>query len=199
MMLRHLQKNPMRTNNNRLLTALVVVLLIANTVTMVLYWMDRQGAKPRNMGPGRGERNVAYLIRVLDLDSLQQQQLKLLVEEHVSQTKPLRDSMRDMKDAFFDLVQLPEPDSLQADMLLTKMSATQKQIDLYTLAHFKKIRAMCSKEQQAKMDGVLKDVLRQIAAPPPPPPPAGPDGRPAHDGPPRDPNDASIPPPPPSH
>lgn len=198
MMLRHLQKNPMKTSNNRLLTILVVVLLIANTVTMVLYWMDRKGPRTQNMGPGRGERNVAYLARVLELDSLQQQQLKLLVEEHIGQTKPLRDSMRDMKDAFFDLVQVPEPDSLQADALLTRMGATQKQIDLYTLAHFKKLRAMCSKAQQEKMDGVLKDVLRQIAAPPPPPPPAGPDGRPGQDGPPRDMHDP-MPPPPPGH
>ena len=153
---------------------LVIFLLIANAATLVVFWMDRM--KP---GPGPKGEVKDFLAKELKMDSLQQQKFEVLREEHHHAVDSLRTEVRQAKDRLFDLVK----DNTATDSLklatAEEVSRITEKIDLITLDHFQKLRAICTPEQQTKFDELLHEVVNRLGAPPAPkgPPPGGP-GRP---------------------
>ncbi len=158
---------------NKLLTALVLLLLLANAATLVLFWTQRSKTSP----PPKGLPDE-YLVKELKLDTRQQEQLKALVNEHRAAVRPLREKMKAAKDNLFDLTRLATvPDSVKHSAT-TAISGITEEIDLLTLEHFRKIRALCTAEQQQKFDEILHQVAAMLGAPGPhrpegdhPPPP----------------------------
>jgi hypothetical protein len=157
-------------SKNKLLTGLVIFLLIANIATLLVFWMSpKRPIRPKAGGPKE------FIIETLKLDHNQQLKYAELVKEHQQGVESLRDKVKESKQAFFDLLSSPEvTDSIKRSAAKI-VSIYTEQIDLLTLDHFKKLRAICSPEQQKIFDGIIKDVIRMMAQPKPP---AGPDGNP---------------------
>lgn len=182
--------------NNRWFAALMLLFLTANIATLAFLWMHKSGYRKAPTGGIRpGEQVFEFLTRELQLDSAQQASYQRLRMEHQAGVRPMQDSLRQLKDRFFSLLQQPNP----ADSLLQRYSRDaadmDQQIMLFTLRHFQKVRAVCNAPQQEKFDKLIQDVIRQMAPekrrnmPPPgregepgkmpPPPPGetmGPDG-----------------------
>ena len=161
--------------------ALVILLLVANTATLVIFWIDRA-----KHGPGPKGEVKDFLVKELKMDSVQQEKFEVLREEHHHAVDSLRAEVRQAKDHLFDLVK----DNTATDSLklatAEEVSRITEKIDLITLDHFQKLRAICTPEQQIKFDELLHEVVNRLGAPPAPkgPPPGG-LGRPeGPDGPP---------------
>jgi len=163
---------------NKLLTALVVILLIANAATLILFWMGKKtsGDPPPAGGPKE------FLVKELKLDTKQQAQLETLVKEHRAVAEQLRGKTREAKEALFDLLKQPAATDSTKQAAAKNVSASTEELDLLTLAHFQKIRALCTPEQQQKFDEIIHQVTRMMAQPRPPggpgdhpqgPPPGG--------------------------
>jgi hypothetical protein len=161
------------TTKNKLLTGLVLLLLVANVVTITLFWVG----KARQPFQQRGT-PAEYLIKELTLNEQQQLQLELLRKEHRNAVEPLRQEVKEAKKSFFDLLkQKPLSDSV-LQIAIKHISALTEQLDLITFHHFQKVRAICTTEQQKRFDEILGEVTRMINQPRPPmgPPAGGPDG-----------------------
>ena len=165
---------------NKLLMWLVVLLLIANAITITMFWLSRE----KHPQPMRGTPQN-FLVESLKLDAKQQEQLEVLVKEHRQAAEQLRMKTKDSKEALFDLLkQLNVSDSTK-QAAAKAVSVTTEELDLLTLNHFQKVRALCNLEQQKKFDEIINDVIRMMGQPRPPmgpgngrpgPPPDGPDG-----------------------
>lgn len=172
--------------NNRWLSVVTLLLLTANIVTLALLWTHKSSDKGERQLPGPGGQVFEFLTHELKLDSAQQETYKKLRDEHQAVQKPLQDSIRSAKDAFFALLQQSNvPDSM-LKAYSNKASAAVEQLDMLTFRHFQKLRAICNAEQQKKFDTIIQDVLRRMA----PPKGQGPPRRREGDGPDR------MPPPP---
>jgi periplasmic protein CpxP/Spy len=170
-------------NKQKIWWFLVLVLLAANTVTLVLLWTGKQEARP---APPQllGE----YLIQQLGLDSGQQRSYRALIQAHRSAAMPLRQEVAAQKDSLFQLLQQGSPSETAKQAAAAKVGNAIQQLELLHLAHFEQVRALCTPAQQQKFDGLLQEITRRLSMPPPPdgqrhgPPPGDRQGPPPHNG-----------------
>ncbi|MFT3932206.1 MAG: periplasmic heavy metal sensor [Chitinophagaceae bacterium] len=179
---------------NKWLMALLLLLLVANIITIAAFWLQRPP-----QAPVMKERPDAYLTRELALDANQQQAYAQLVKEHQQHVAELRKQVKSAKDDFFKLLQQPVVQDSEKTNAAKNISTYTEQLDLVTFDHFKKLRAICNPEQQKKFDNVIAEAMRMIASSGPEQnrqrPPGAPEGPPERrQGPP--PGEGPPPPPP---
>lgn len=198
----------MMATKNKILWLVILLLLAANTVTLVLFWTGRK-QQPIQQGPAP-QLLAEFLTKELQLDSGQQQQYRQLIQAHRSAAAPLRQRITDLKDSLFVLLKLGNPSDIAKADATAKIAATTQQLERLHIDHFQQVRAICTPPQQQKFDNLLHDIVRRLSMPPPggpgrngrppmgPPPGQGPkDGPPPGEGPPGEgPKDG---PPPPHH
>jgi periplasmic protein CpxP/Spy len=168
------------TAKNKLLVWLVALLLVANAATIAMFWLGKKKQPP----PPKGAPNE-FLIKELKLDTKQQEHLDVLVKEHRQQAERLRGKTREAKESFFDLLKQANVTDSAKQSAAKAVSVSTEELDLLTLNHFQKIRALCTPEQQKKFDEIIHQVTSMMGQQRPPmgpgndrqgPPPGGPDG-----------------------
>ena len=183
--------------NNRWFSALMLLFLTANIVTLAILWLHHKETKGQPDGPPQANGEVfEFVTRELKLDSAQQSTYRQLREEHQAAVRPLQDSLRNARDRFFALLQSATPADSMVQSYSRNIADIEQSLSLVTFRHFQKLRTICRPEQQTKFDSIIQDVLRQLGGPrrpggPPPPPrrggpdgmPPPPDGREGPDGP----------------
>jgi hypothetical protein len=185
------------STNNRWLTIVTILLLTANVVTLALLWTNKKHERAGDRHPAAAAPAVEFITQELKLDSAQQLAFVKLREEHQANQRILNDSIKQSKDALFELLkQVSVADSL-IKMAAEQAGRFEQERDLATFKHFQKLRALCNKEQQNKFDNVIQDILRRIGGPK-----AGPKGDrrgPPPEGPPPGMENKENRPPPPEH
>lgn len=162
--------------NNRWFTAVILLLLTANIVTLAFLWTSRN--KEQHSGQflppqGRGNEVFEFLTHELQLDPAQQETYRKMRDEHRAGAKALQDSIRQAKDALFELLKQQDvPDSVIA-AYSKKASGAEQKLDEFTFRHFQKLRSICNKVQQEKFDKIIQDALKRMAPRRPGPPPPG--------------------------
>lgn len=166
--------------------AFVVLILMNITTLTALWWMTN--AKADRKPPQGGA--IQYLIKELQLDSVQQIRITALRDEHREQVQSLRRKNREAKDAFFGLMQQEGISEAAINEAASNSVRYDAELAKVTFDHFKKIRTICTPSQQGKFDDIIHEVLRMQAGPQGPPPHrdgrqpgVGPERR---DGPPRE-------------
>jgi Spy/CpxP family protein refolding chaperone len=175
---------------NKILTWLVVLLLVANAATITMFWLNKGKRPPQPKGTPQ-----EFLISELQLDTKQQEQLSVLVKEHRQAAELLRKKTREAKEALFDLVKQNSVSDSTKLAAAKAVSVNTEALDLLTLNHFQKVRAICSAAQQEKFDGIIHEVTAMLGQPRPPMRPGGP-GNDPQGPPPGGPGDNRPPPPP---
>lgn len=174
--------------NKKFFTVLIILLLIANTVTIAVFWLKgRQNAIQFNGGPAQ------FIIKELNLSTSQQEQYLALVREHQNGSKPIKDEIRTAKENFFDLLKKPNVSNTETQTAAKKVSELTEKLDLFTFNHFASLRAICNEKQKQKFDEIITTVIQRMGSQsngrnnqpdgPPPPHPRFEDG-PASDEPP---------------
>ncbi len=168
------------TRKNKLLVWLIVLLVVANAATIVLFWLNKKPNQPQKPNNAPKE----FLIKELKLDTKQQEQLEVLVKEHRAAAQQLRGKTREAKESFFDLLKQTNVTDSAKLTAAKAVSVITEELDLLTLNHFQKIRTLCTPEQQTKFDEIIHQVTSMMGQQRPPmgrdkdrqgPPPGGPD------------------------
>ena len=150
-------------NNNKWLSFLTLVLLIANVVTLSLLWVNNKKEATAAVPPPPGGPVFEFVTQQLNLNEQQQGKYKVLREAHQQQQRPVQDSLAKARNGFFDLLKDPSvPDSV-ITWNNKRTLAFQQQIELINFKHFQQLRAICDTGQQRKFDDILQTVLRRIA------------------------------------
>ena len=148
---------------NKLLTRLVILLLVANVATITMFWVPRQEQQRR-------EKPAEFLIRELQLDGKQQDELEILRAAHKEAAVVLRKQLGEAKEIFFALIKQPNvTDSMKLAAAKPVSNITEK-LDLLALNHFIKVRAICNEEQQKKFDKIIEQLTEMISKAGEPPP-----------------------------
>lgn len=152
-------------SKNKLLIWCVVLLMIANVSVLATIWTIHH---KRQMPPQRGTPGE-FLIRQLSLDTKQQQQFEQLRKEHLEESFKIRGEIKEARDRFFKLLQQPNVNDTAKNAASAQVAKHLQALDLLTFDHFKKVRDICTPDQQKKFDEIIEDVLRMMSGPPPPP------------------------------
>ena len=140
--------------------------------------MGRPSARP----PGGGASD--FLIKELQLNSNQQQEYQKLIFEHREAAQVLRSKIRTAKEGLFEMIKEPNTSDSAKQMQAKEISGYAEELELLTLQHFEKVRALCTPEQQKRFDTILHEVTSMMGNPKPQmgpggnrptgPPPGGP-------------------------
>jgi Spy/CpxP family protein refolding chaperone len=144
-------------STNKILKIAVFLLLLTN-IALVIMMVKGKGGKPSSH-----KREEPYQMMVTELNMTEEQQkaYKAQREEHFKSMKPLVDSLRNARTAFFALVK----DSTANDSLMnvynTRITERQAMIDRSIFNHFKKVRAIFTPEQQPKFDAFVQKMMQR--------------------------------------
>jgi len=145
---------------NKLLTWLVVLLVIVNAATITMFWLG--SGRPFRNGKGAPQE---FLVKELKLDTGQQVLFEVLRKKHHDSAMILRDEVKRAKESFFNLLKQSNVTDSSKFAEANKVSVITRKLDLLTLDHFQKLRAICNGEQQQKFDGIINQVIGMIGQP----------------------------------
>lgn len=149
----------MKNSTNKILTIAVVLLLITN-IALVFFMFKEKDKRSSWYAGGKGDPSE-MMAKELNMSEQQKKEHKDLKEEHFKNIKPLFDSLRAAKTAFFSLIK----DSIVSDSMMNaysqRISERQSIIDKFTFAHFKRIRNLFTAEQKPKFDEFVKKMMQR--------------------------------------
>jgi len=151
------------STKNKLLVGLVLLLVVANAATIAFFWFGRHKNQPPAKGSARD-----FLVNQLKLDAKQTAQYDELIKEHRSNAEQLRIKTKDAKEAFFHLLREPVITDSAKSAAAKAVSVNTEALDLLTLEHFQKVRALCTPDQQRRFDDIIYEVVRMMGQPRPP-------------------------------
>lgn len=144
-------------SSNKILTIAVILLLITN-ITLVAIMVMGKGNKERRSGR---EQAFEMMVKELDMTEAQQKEYKQLKELHFKDSKPLFDSLRAARNAFFALVKDSSANDSVMALHSQRISERQAAIDRNTFAHFRKVRQLFTPEQQPKFDTFVQKMMQR--------------------------------------
>ena len=142
----------------------IFILLLINIGTLSFLWINRP---PHDGPPPRGGDVTEFLSHELKFNDEQQQQLRNLVDVNRKEMDALRNANRELHDNYFGMLAAADVDTSRVSVMADSITALQNKIELMTFYHFRKVRAICNKEQQKKYDTIINDALRMMAPRPP--------------------------------
>ncbi|OEK05752.1 Spy/CpxP family protein refolding chaperone [Roseivirga misakiensis] len=144
-----------RLKTNKYIGGVVIALAILNVVLLSFLWVGHQEIQKT-----RPENGLKVLEERLNLTDEQKEQVKSLRDVHFEEIQKFR---RASQEARQELHNLWGSDHSQdkVDVLTKRLGELQVSQEKATYDHFAQIRALCSPEQQATFDKLIKDVLRQ--------------------------------------
>jgi Spy/CpxP family protein refolding chaperone len=152
-------------SKNKLLFVIIGILIILNILSIGAMWLFKfKGPHPpppmqMNQPPKDGK---MFLKEELKLSAEQTEQFEKLRDEHFIKINTIQEEIRKLKDDMYNLLVSKYADSVKAPELAGKISDKQKEIELATFNHFRKLRDICSDEQKAKFDILLREMLKNM-------------------------------------
>jgi Spy/CpxP family protein refolding chaperone len=152
--------NPSR---NRNLLFIIAVLVLTNIAVLAYFlWVKKPSAPvKRDFKNGMTE----MLKKEVGFNDDQVAQYKHLKDEQWATIKPMFDEMRKAKENLFRLLSDPNTNDSIVRKATDAIAEQQKALDLQTFSHFKKVRAICTTEQQVKYDSMIQRMFRKMGKP----------------------------------
>ena len=147
----------MKNSTNRILTIAVVILLLANI--LLVYFLVTAN-KHEGKRPGRGE-PFEMMAKELNMTEQQKKDFKQLKEDHFKNVRPLFDSVRAAKTAFFQLIKNPAANDSMLNAYEQRVTEQQAKLDRLTFDHFKKVRNLFTPEQQPRYDSFIQRMMQR--------------------------------------
>ena len=154
----------MSSTRYRNLLIIIGVLLLTNAAVLVYFLRQEKEAKAEQ--PARTRSTVTEMLQdEVGFNEEQSAKYKELKDRQREKIKPMYDNMRKAKDSLFRLLSYPDtPDSLlskAADVIAQR----QKELDIETLNHFKRVRTLCTPGQLPQYDSLVLRLLRKMGKP----------------------------------
>ncbi|MDP4262712.1 MAG: periplasmic heavy metal sensor [Bacteroidota bacterium] len=151
------------TSRNRNLLFIIAALLLTNIAVLAYFlWIKQPEAKH---GPDKKNGMSDMLQKEVGFTDEQVAQYKQLKDQQWTTIKPMFDEMRKAKDSLFRLLSDPNANDSIINKATDAIAQKQKILDLQTFNHFKKVRALCTAEQQPKYDSMVQRMFRKMGKP----------------------------------
>ena len=152
--------NPSR---NRNLLFIITVLVLTNIAVLAYFLWFKKPAGPEKRDFKNGMTEM--LKKEVGFNDDQVAKYKQLKDEQWATIRPMFDEMRKAKESLFRLLSDPDTNDSIVRKATDAIAGQQKALDLQTFSHFKKVRAICTPEQQAKYDSMIQRMFRKMGKP----------------------------------
>lgn len=151
---------------------IILLLVLLNVLVLASFWLSRERPKPAPApsSPAGTQSTVKeFLQRELDLTPEQVTRYDALLAAHTARTKALEEEIHATRREMMDQLEKDQPDMALVDRLAAEIGAGQAALDKATFNHFLEIKAVCSPAQQARLNEIVREVLRALRPAGPPP------------------------------
>ncbi len=153
-------------SSNKNLIFLVAVLLLTNIAVLLYFVWFKKPEHKKSPSEKRAGIMIETLQKNVGFDEAQMAKYKELKELQKETVRPLFEEMRKAKESLFLLM----ADTAVADSTVQAaadaIAVQQKMLDIETLNHFRRVRALCTKEQEPKYDSAIVKMFRNMGKPP---------------------------------
>ena len=154
----------MSNPRNRNLLIIIGVLLLTN-IAVLVYFLGQK--KPETSHGEGGRSSVSEMLqKEVGFNDEQTAQYKELKEKQRETIRPMYDDMRKAKDSLFRLLSYPGASDSLLNKLSDAIAQKQKAIDLQAFNHFKRVRELCTPQQQPKYDSMVLRMFSKMGRPP---------------------------------
>ena len=150
----------MKNNYTRILSIAVILLLIVNGVMLYFILKGRNHGDNFKRNDGKGG-PIEMMKKEMGMTDQQQKDFDQMKEDHFNNMKPLADSIRAAKTAFFGLVKDASASDSVIDAAGLKIRELQTRADKMTFDHFRKVRNIFTADQQKKFDDFVSKMMQR--------------------------------------
>jgi periplasmic protein CpxP/Spy len=148
----------------RNLLIIIGVLLLTNIAVLVYFLELKKSEKPPHNQDGRP--GISEILqKEVGFTDAQLAQYKELKDEQKQTIRPMYDDMRKAKDSLFKLISYPGTSDSVLNQVSDVIAQKQKALDMQTFSYFKKLRTVCTPEQQPKYDSVIQRMFKKMGKP----------------------------------
>lgn len=153
----------MSNPRNRNLLIIIGVLLLTNIAVLVYFLGEKKPAKSATSHSEKNRLGIAEMLqKEVGFNDEQTAKYKQLKEKQKETIRPMYDDMRKTKDSLFRLLSYPETSDSLLNRMADAIAQKQKALDLQTFNHFKRVRTLCTPEQQSKYDSMVLRMFRKM-------------------------------------
>jgi len=157
----------MSNPRNRNLLIIIGVLLLTNIAVLIYFLGQRKPEKPATSKGEKDKNGIAEMLqKEVGFNDEQTAQYKQLKEKQRETIRPMYDDMRKAKDSLFRLLSYPQTNDSLLNKMADAIAQKQKTLDLQTFDHFKRVRTLCTPEQQPKYDSMVLRMFRKMGKTP---------------------------------
>lgn len=151
---------------NLILYILLGFLIVVNGIFLFNYL-----GKPNREGPNKPQ---AFIVKELKFDASQKEQLKRLDDAHHKKMSTILDTLKVLKDDFFDKISDASIKEEAIDSITTLIGIKEQTKEKEVFYHFRAIHELCDAKQKERFIGIIEEARHKG------------EGRPLEQGPPRD-------------
>lgn len=144
---------------------IIAVLLLTNIAMLVYFFEHKKNVRVASATEEKRMGVAEMLQKEVGFTDEQTAKYKEMKEKQKERIKPMYDNMRKAKDSLFRLLSFPgTPDSVinkAADVIAQQ----QKEIDMETFHHFKRVRTLCTPGQETNFDSMVIRMFRKMGKP----------------------------------
>jgi len=143
---------------NKILKIAVILLLLVN-IALVLFIINGRNCRPSK----RSDKGGAFemMDRDLKLNEAQKTEVKKFRDAHFAVIRPLSDSLRSAKEAFFGLLKEPVLNDSVFNAYGKRIIDIQDKMDKLSFTHLQRIRNLFDPEQQIKYDEYIRKMVQK--------------------------------------
>jgi len=155
------------TSRNKNLLVIIAVLLLTNVGVLAYFLWYKKPAETAAHGGQQRDRNgmADVLQKEVGFDEGQLSKYKELRDRQRDIIRPMFDSMRVAKDGLFSLISTPAASDSTVEAAANVIALRQRELDIKTFQHFKRVRSLCRPDQEAKYDSLLLRMFRRMGKP----------------------------------
>lgn len=153
----------MKGSNNKIFTIAVILLLLVNIAMIVFMVKGRRHHNVKREGGKGGP--FEMLAKELNMTEQQKAEHQKLRDEYFAAARPLFDSIRAAKQAFFGLAKEANVSDSLVNSYINRIAEKQSVADKLTLAHFRKVRDLYTGDQQRKYDEFVQKMMQRQGGP----------------------------------
>jgi hypothetical protein len=150
---------------NKNLLIIIAVLLLTNVGVLVYFLGQKKSDKPDG-GEARNLTVTEMLQQEVGFNDEQTAKYKEMKDKQKQKIRPMYDSMRKAKDSLFKLLSYPNTPDSAISKAAEVIAQKQREIDLETFYHFKRVRTLCTPEQYANYDSMVLRMFRKMGKQP---------------------------------
>ena|SRR5258706_15377441 len=149
----------MKTSTTKILTIAVILLLFVNIAMIILML---KGKHPNGNRTSRDKSGpFEMMVKELNMTEEQKAAHQKFRDEYFTAARPLFDSVRAAKQAYFALVKDANASDSLINSYASHIAEKQMAVDKLTFEHIRRVRTLYSGDQQKKYDEIIQKMMQR--------------------------------------